>query len=144
MKICPECKIEIGGTEYYCPLCGSELTLSDDKGGEESLYPDFSLPVNPPNRFPFLAKLFAFLSLIAVLVCGLIDLLIKKTFPDVECASTGVDDHMQTYITRAELTDDVRRWLAATTHLSESAFEVKYIQELPKNEAGKILYKELH
>lgn len=73
-----------------------------------------------------------------------IDLLIKKTFPDVECASTGVDDHMQTYITRAELTDDVRRWLAATTHLSESAFEVKYIQELPKNEAGKILYKELH
>lgn len=77
MKICPECKIEIGGTEYYCPLCGSELTLSDDKGGEESIYPDFSLPVNPPNRFPFLAKLFAFLSLIAVLVCGLIDLLIN-------------------------------------------------------------------
>ena len=73
-----------------------------------------------------------------------IDLLIKKTFPDLDCASTGVDDHMQTYITREDLTDEVRRWLAATTHLSESAFEVKYIQDLPKNEAGKILYKELH
>ena len=72
-----------------------------------------------------------------------IDLLIKKTFQDVDCASTGVDDHMKTYITREDLTDEVRRWLAATTHLSESAFEVKYIKELPKNEAGKTLYKEL-
>lgn len=73
-----------------------------------------------------------------------IDLLIKRTFKDIECASTGVDDHMKTYITRMDLADEVRRWLAATTHLSESAFEVIYIDELPKNEAGKILYKELN
>lgn len=73
-----------------------------------------------------------------------IDLLIKRTFKDIECASTGVDDHMKTYITRMDLADEVRRWLAATTHLSESAFEVIYIDELPKNEAGKVLYKELN
>ena len=72
-----------------------------------------------------------------------IDLLIKKTYQDIECASTGVDDHMKTYITRMDLTNEVRRWLASTTHLSESAFEVIYIDKLPKNEAGKILYKEL-
>ena len=72
-----------------------------------------------------------------------IDQLIKKTFEGVECASTGVDDHMRTYITDEQLIDDVRRWLVSTTHLSESAFEVIYIEALPKNEAGKVLYKEL-
>ena len=73
-----------------------------------------------------------------------IDALVKRTFGDMECASTGVDDHMKMYITRQDLIDDVRRWLSNTTHLSESAFEVLYIEELPKNEAGKILYKELN
>lgn len=73
-----------------------------------------------------------------------IDMLIKKRFEDIECASTGVDDHMKTYITRKDLTDEVRRWLASTTHLSESAFEVIFVDKLPKNEAGKILYKELN
>ena len=72
-----------------------------------------------------------------------IDRLIKTTFEGIDCASTGEDDHMRTYITAADQTDAVRRWISATTHLSESAFEVRYIETIPKNESGKVLYKEL-
>ncbi len=72
-----------------------------------------------------------------------IDRLIKKQFEGVDCASTGVDDKMKTFITDKDRTDEVRQYLSNTTHLSESAFEVVYISEIPKNEAGKTLYREL-
>ena len=72
-----------------------------------------------------------------------IDRLIRETFEDIDCASTGVDDHMRTYITDPARTDKVRQWLTATTHLSESAFEVFFLEEIPKNESGKVLYKNL-
>lgn len=72
-----------------------------------------------------------------------IDRLIKSKFEEVDCASTGVDDKMKTYITREDLIVPVRQYLSNTTHLSESAFQVVYIPEIPKNEAGKTLYKDL-
>lgn len=72
-----------------------------------------------------------------------IDRLIKEHFDGLDCASTGVDDRMKTYITDSELQGEVRRYLSARTHLSESAFEVIYIEAIPKNESGKILYSEL-
>ncbi len=72
-----------------------------------------------------------------------IDRLLKRTFEDVDFASSGVDDHMKTYATSEEVLITVRKWLADTTHLSESAFEVCYIPEIPKNEAGKVLYSQL-
>lgn len=72
-----------------------------------------------------------------------IDQLIKRQFEGIDCASSGIDDKMKTYITDAERTDEVRRYLSQTTHLSESAFEVAYISEIPKNEAGKVLYNKL-
>ncbi|MCD8023648.1 MAG: AMP-binding protein [Lachnospiraceae bacterium] len=72
-----------------------------------------------------------------------VDRLIKETFENLDCASAGVDDRMKTFITDASAIDAVRQYLSATTHLSESAFDVRYIPEIPKNEAGKTLYKEL-
>ena len=72
-----------------------------------------------------------------------IDRMIKETFSDLDCASAGVDDHMKTYITDPGKTDSVRQWLSAVTRLSETAFEVLYIEEIPKNEAGKVLYNDL-
>lgn len=72
-----------------------------------------------------------------------IDRLIKKQFEGIDCASTGIDDKMKTFITDDKCIDKVRQYLSSTTHLSESAFEVIYIPEIPKNEAGKTLYREL-
>lgn len=72
-----------------------------------------------------------------------IDRMVKARYEGMECASTGVDDKMLTFITWKDYVDEVRRYLSNTTHLSESAFTVRYIDTIPKNEAGKILYKEL-
>ena len=72
-----------------------------------------------------------------------IDRLIRETFENLDCASTGVDDHMRTYITDPDKVNEIRQWLTAKTHLSESAFEVFYLEEIPKNESGKVLYKDL-
>ena len=72
-----------------------------------------------------------------------IDQLIKQQFDGMDCASTGVDDKMKTYITDETQVDAVKQFLSAKTHLSESAFGVIYIPEIPKNEAGKTLYKDL-
>ena len=72
-----------------------------------------------------------------------IDRMIKTRYEGMDCASTGVDDRMQTFITQEEYVDEVRRYLSDTTHLSESAFTLRYIESIPKNDAGKTLYKEL-
>ncbi len=72
-----------------------------------------------------------------------IDQLIKQQYEGLDCASTGVDDKMKTYITDESLTAEIKQFLSAKTHLSESAFSVVYIPEIPKNEAGKTLYKDL-
>ncbi|MCC8066313.1 MAG: AMP-binding protein, partial [Clostridiales bacterium] len=72
-----------------------------------------------------------------------IDRLVKTAFDGIDCASTGVDDRMKTFITDETQIDRVRQYLSATTHLSESAFDVRYLAEIPKNEAGKTLYKML-
>ena len=69
------------------------------------------------------------------------DRLVKRAFDGIDCVSTGRDDHVIVYITEERLTGDVRRYLAATTRLSETAFTVRYIEEIPKNESGKVQYK---
>ena len=80
MKICPECKLSVGGSAVICPLCGSKLLNSSSAADDISLYPDFSIPTKPRSKFPFLAKLFAFISLVAILVCGFIDLILNHRF----------------------------------------------------------------
>lgn len=76
MRTCPECKITVGDPVRNCPLCGAALTESGTEKTEGPLYPVFTGSKAPRSSFPFLAKLFAFVSLIAGISCVLIDLLI--------------------------------------------------------------------
>lgn len=80
MKICPECHVQVGGPERSCPLCGAALQSADPAGNEESLYPQFTQHLKQRSRFPFLAKLFAFLSLITILICGTVNLVVDHKF----------------------------------------------------------------
>ncbi|MDR1912976.1 MAG: AMP-binding protein [Clostridiales bacterium] len=68
--------------------------------------------------------------------------LIKTEF-DVECCCVGIDDKMSIYITSDSLLRDVKLFIAKKTGLNPSSFEVKFIKEIPKNEAGKTLYSAL-
>jgi len=51
---------------------------------------------------------------------------------------------MRIYIVDGALKDQIPGYLAEKLNLNASAFEVTVIAKLPKNESGKILYKDLH
>ncbi|MCR5073064.1 MAG: AMP-binding protein [Clostridiales bacterium] len=69
--------------------------------------------------------------------------IIVGAFPGLECAAAGKDDLVRLFITDASKAEEVRGHAAAVTHLSESAFSVEYLETIPKNDSGKILYKDL-
>lgn len=71
-----------------------------------------------------------------------IDRLIKAEF-DIEVASSGVDDHMYIFVTDKGIADVVRDFVITKTKLNPAAFKAIAIDEIPKNDAGKTLYKEL-
>ncbi|MCR4716186.1 MAG: AMP-binding protein [Lachnospiraceae bacterium] len=71
-----------------------------------------------------------------------IDRLIKGEF-EIEVASSGVDDHMYIFVTDEKMAEPVREFVIAKTKLNPTAFKTIVIDEIPKNDAGKTLYKEL-
>lgn len=71
------------------------------------------------------------------------DRLIKGKFSGIDCASAGVDDHMYIFLTDETLANQVRDFVAFKTKLNPAAFKTIVIHEIPKNDSGKILYKEL-
>lgn len=72
-----------------------------------------------------------------------IDRMIKGEFDEVDCASAGVDDHMYLFVTNEVLAADVKKFVVYKTKLNPKAFQTIVIDEIPKNDSGKVLYKEL-
>ncbi len=62
----------------------------------------------------------------------------------IECACVGTDEKMAVYLTDERYAMVVKEVLVEKTKLVASAFEIKVIDEIPKNEAGKILYSKLN
>ena len=69
--------------------------------------------------------------------------IIKGKYP-IESACVGTDDKMTVYLTDEKHAVAVKEILVEKTKLVASAFEVKVIADIPKNEAGKILYSKLN
>ncbi len=71
-----------------------------------------------------------------------IDRMIKGEF-NIEVASSGKDDHMYVFLTDDDYEEKVKEYLVRKTKLNHSAFKVVTLDSIPKNDAGKTLYKEL-
>ena len=73
-----------------------------------------------------------------------IDYLIKGEF-SIEVASAGVDDHLYIFLTAPNKaqSEKVKSFISSKTRLNPAAFNVIVIDEIPKNDSGKTLYKEL-
>lgn len=69
--------------------------------------------------------------------------MIKSRFDGLDCACVGTDDAMQIYITSVGRKDEVLRFLSEKTGLNHVAFQIKYLDKIPKNEAGKTIYATL-
>ena len=72
-----------------------------------------------------------------------VDRLVKGRFAGLDCASTGRDDHMVLFITDGAAADAVKQFVVDKTGLNQAAFRVLVIDAIPKNDAGKTLYKQL-
>lgn len=75
------------------------------------------------------------------------DRMIKGAFDELECACAGVDDHMYIFLTEEAKAkakaEEVKAFVAHKTGLNPVAFRVIIVKEIPKNDAGKVLYREL-
>lgn len=71
-----------------------------------------------------------------------IDRMIKGEF-EIEEASAGVDDHLYIFITDEKMAEPVRQFVITKTKLNPAAIKSMVLNEIPKNESGKTLYKEL-
>ena len=69
--------------------------------------------------------------------------IIKSKFSGLECACTGNDEKMLVYLTDEQYKEQVKEELLSRLKLVATSFEVRIIDEIPKNEAGKILYAKL-
>ena len=72
-----------------------------------------------------------------------IDRMVREKFHSMDCASTGQDDRLCLFVTQEETAGPARKFLAEKTGLNAAAFTVLTIPEIPRNDAGKILYGEL-
>lgn len=68
-----------------------------------------------------------------------IENLITESF-DVECACGGNDQKMIVLITKADLMQKVSDFLVTKTGLFHQSFEVKFVDEIPRNETGKVVF----
>ncbi len=72
-----------------------------------------------------------------------IDRMIKGQFDNIDVASAGIDDHMYIFITDDGLKESVREFVIKKTKLNPVAFKVIVIDQIPKNDSGKTLFKAL-
>lgn len=66
--------------------------------------------------------------------------MIKDRF-HIECACSGSDKKMVIFTTSAHMEHDICSFMSEKTNLHSSAFEVRFIETIPKNDTGKTQYK---
>ena len=69
--------------------------------------------------------------------------LIREKF-GIDCACSGSDRRMDIYITETDKAKAVQEFVCRKTGLFRNLFRVVVIDEIPRNESGKILYKKLN
>lgn len=60
-----------------------------------------------------------------------------------ECVCAGVDDHLKIYLTDEDKIEEARSFISQKTGLNFAGFMTISIKEIPRNEAGKVLYSKL-
>ncbi|MDF2537849.1 MAG: Long-chain-fatty-acid--CoA ligase [Herbinix sp.] len=73
-----------------------------------------------------------------------IEIIIRSKFDQIECACSGIDNQVYIFITDTTLIYDVKEYISDKLKMNPSSFSVTPIKQIPKNNAGKILYNELN
>lgn len=122
--------------------CGEDLIKADERGGV--LQTGDMAQFDRDGYYYIVGRKKRFLKIYGNRVnLDEIDRMVKGKFNNLDCASTGVDDHMYIFVTDAALAGAVKEFVVSKTKLNPAAFRTVVIDEIPKNDSGKILYKEL-
>lgn len=122
--------------------CGADLIKGDERGG--ILQTGDMAQVDEDGFYYIVGRKKRFLKIYGNRVnLDEIDRMIKTGFDNVDVASAGVDDHMYIFLTDESIAAKVKDFVVYKTKLNTAAFKTIIIDEIPKNDAGKILYKEL-
>lgn len=125
---------------------GYALSLSDLQKGDEfnGEYSTGDIACKDEDGYYYIAgRKSRFLKLLGLRVSlDQSEQLIKSEF-DVECACLGDDNGMRIYVTTEGLEEKIRMFISNKTGIHFSLFEVNVISDIPKNESGKIIYKQL-
>ena len=60
-----------------------------------------------------------------------------------ECACSGIDDSLKIFITEPGDENRIKNYISKKTGIHINGFEMIVVDEIPRNETGKILYSEL-
>lgn len=64
--------------------------------------------------------------------------LVKSNF-DTDCVCSGTDEKLKVHITNKEIVNDVMNFVLEKTHLYHQNVEVIFVEEIKRNEAGKVI-----
>lgn len=121
--------------------CKEDLTLGDERNG---VLPTGDIAYRDVDGFYFIkGRMSRFVKIfgkrIALDECEQI----VRTAVSCECACTGTDDKIIIYVTDQKICESALHAVIAATKLPSTVIEVRYIEEIPRNAVGKILYKNL-
>ena len=120
---------------------GDDLLLGDERNG---VYATGDLAIRDEDGCYFIqGRKNRFLKLYGIRI-GLDETeRMLKSALGIECACVGDDKQMRVYVTDAAHVEEIMGMLRDRFSVPKSAFEVIVLDELPKNETGKVQYKML-
>lgn len=119
--------------------CGDDLSKGDERNGV--LFTGDMAKVDKDGFYYIMGRKKRFLKIFGSRVnLDEMEQLIKGNFKDIDCACGGIDDCMYIFVNNAIKGDSILRFISKTTGINHTAFKVKVVKEIPRNESGKILY----
>ena len=122
--------------------CGEDLVKGDERGGR--LETGDMAKFDKDGYYFIVGRKKRFLKIFGNRVnLDETERLLKTEFPNCDFACAGVDDKMSVFVTDEKIKDAVLPFLTDKLKFHASAFKVCFISAIPRNESGKVLYKDL-